>query len=105
MTTRSWRQYLPPSTVVTGTPPNLAPPVVSPKWSCQETFLCFDLINIQGGLHDLPKGVKSWLPRFLGEGVSSSNSYWTQFCESFEFHQTGQEHPDIFMRLVDRLFN
>jgi hypothetical protein len=99
MTTRSGRQYLPLSTVVSVTPTNPVTSVSSHKWSHQETFGCFDLANIQGGLHDLPKGVKSWLPSFSGKGVPSGNSHWTQFCESFEFHQTGQEHPDLFMRL------
>jgi hypothetical protein len=44
----------------------------------------------------LPKDVKSWLPVFSGKGVHSDNSHWTQF---FEFHQAGQEHPDVFMRI------
>jgi hypothetical protein len=49
--------------------------------------------------HNLPKGVKSWLPVFSGKGVPSCNSHWTQFCDSFKFHQVGQEHHDVFMRL------
>jgi hypothetical protein len=99
MTTRSGRQYLPLSIMVSITPTNPVTSVSSPRWSHQKLFGSFDLANIQGGLHDLPKGVDSWIPSFSGKGVSSGNSHWTQFCESFEFHQTGQEHPDVFMRL------
>jgi hypothetical protein len=89
MTTHSRRQYLPPSTVVTVTLTNPIPSVNSHKWSHPGTFGCFDLTNIQGGLHDFPKDVKSWLPVFLGKGVHSCNSHWTQFCDSFKFHQAG----------------
>jgi hypothetical protein len=35
---------------------------------------------------------------FSGEGGSYGNSHWTKFCEGFDFHQYGQEHPDAFMR-------
>jgi hypothetical protein len=80
MMTRSGRQYIPLSTVVSIIPTNPVTSVSSHKWSHQETFGCFDLANIQGGLHDLPKGVKSWIPSFLGKGVPSGNSHWTQFC-------------------------
>ena len=99
MTTCSGRQYLPLSVVAYTTPTNPINSVISPRWSPQKIFSSFYLDNIQGGLHDLPKGVKSWIPSFSRKGVPSGNSHWTQFCESFEFHQTGQEHPDLFMRL------
>jgi hypothetical protein len=99
MTTRSRHPYLPITTVVSTTPTNPVTSVGSPRWSPKKLFSAFDLTNIQGGLHDLPKGVESWIPSFPGSGVPSCYSHWTQFCENFEFHQTGQEHPDIFMRL------
>jgi hypothetical protein len=99
MMTRSQCQCLPLSIVVIVTPTKLVPSVSSHKWSHQETFGCFDLTNIQGGLHDLPKGVNSWLLSFSGKGMPYGNSHWTQFCESFEFHQTNQEHPDLFRRI------
>jgi hypothetical protein len=93
MTTRSGRQYtlyLPPIPVI---------PVASPKWSPEELFGPLDLANIQGGLHDLPKEVDSWIPKFPGEVGSYGNTHWTKFCEGYEFHQSGKEHPDTFMRL------
>jgi hypothetical protein len=100
MTTRSGRQYTLPSTVVIPiTPINSITPVSPPKWSHKELFGPLDLANTQGGLHDLPKRVDSWIPRFSGEEGSYGNSHWTKFCEGFEFHQSGQEHPDTFMRL------
>jgi hypothetical protein len=99
MMTRSGRQYSNPSIVVIVTPMNPTPLVNSHKWSHPGTFGCFDLSNIQGGLHDFPKDANSWLPLFSGKGVLSGNSHWTQFCDSFEFHQAGQEHPDVFMRI------
>jgi hypothetical protein len=100
MTTRSGRQYTLPSTVVIPiTPANPITTVSPPKWSHKELFGSLDLANTQGGLHDLPKKVDSWIPRFSGEEGSYGNSHWTKFCEGFEFHQSGQEHPDIFMRL------
>jgi hypothetical protein len=99
MMTRSGRQYSTSSTVVTVTPTNPTPPVNVHKWSHPRTFSCFDLSNIQGGLHDLPKDVESWLPLFSGKGVQFGNSHWTHFCDNFEFHQAGQEHPDVFIRL------
>jgi hypothetical protein len=92
--TRSGRQYTLSSTVVTP-----ITPVNPPKWSHKELFGPLDLANTQGGLHDLPKKVDSWIPRFSGEEGSYGNSHWTKFCEGFEFHQSGQEHPDTFMRL------
>jgi hypothetical protein len=98
MTTRSGRQYSNPSTVATVTLTNPTPPLNPHKWSHPETFSCFDLSNIQGGLHDLPKDASSWLPLFSGKAVPG-NSHWAQFCDSFEFHLAGQEHPDVFMRL------
>jgi hypothetical protein len=93
MTTRSGRQYtlyLPPIPVI---------PVASPKWSPEELFGPLDLANTQGGLHDLPKEVDSWIPKFSGEVGSYGNTHWTKFCEGYEFHQSGKEHPDTFMRL------
>jgi hypothetical protein len=99
MTTCSGHQYIPLSTtVVSVTPTNHVTPVSSPKWSHKELFGSLDLANTQGGLHDLPKRVDPWIPRF-SEGGSCGNSHWTQFCEGFQFHQSGQEHPDVFMRL------
>jgi hypothetical protein len=93
MTTRSGRQYtlyLPPIPVI---------PVASPKWSPEEIFGPLDLANTQGGLHDLPKEADSWIPKFPGEVGSYGNTHWTKFCEGYEFHQSGEEHPDTFMRL------
>jgi hypothetical protein len=98
MTTRSGRQYSNPSAVAIIVPASTAPPPDPHKWSHPETFSYFDLSNIQGGLHDLPKNANSWLPLFSGKEVSG-NSHWTHFCDSLEFHQTSQEHPDVFMRL------
>jgi hypothetical protein len=34
-----------------------------------------------------------------GEDGSYGNSHWTNFCDAFDFHQSGQEHPDVFLRL------
>jgi hypothetical protein len=79
---------------------NSTPPLNPQKWSHQETLIYFDLSNIQGGLHDLPKDVSSWLPLFSRKAVPG-NSHWAQFCDSFEFHLAGQEHPDVFMRLFE----
>jgi hypothetical protein len=97
MTTRSGRQYIPSSTTMTFTNP--VTPVSFPKWSHNELFGPLSLPNTQGGLHDLPKKVKSWIPKFLGEDGSYGNSHWTDFCDAFNFHQSGQEHPDVFLRL------
>jgi hypothetical protein len=55
--------------------------------------------NTQGGLHDLPKKAESWIPKFSGDDGSYGNSHWTDFCDAFHFHQSGQEHPDVFLRL------
>ena len=103
MTTRSGRQYSNPSTVATVTLTSSEPPInLNPhKWSYSESFSYFDLSNIQGGLHDLPKDANSWLPFFSGKAIPG-NSHWTQFCDSFDFHLAGQEHPDVFMRLFAR---
>jgi hypothetical protein len=74
-------------------------PMAPPKWAPEELFDPLDLANIQGGLHDLPKDVDSWIPKFSGEAGASGNTHWTKFCESYDFHQSGKEHPDTFMRL------
>jgi hypothetical protein len=97
MTTRSGRQYILSSTTMTSTNP--VTPVSSPKWSHEELFGPLGLANTQGGLHDLPKKVESWIPKFSGEKGSYGDSHWTKFCEEFHFHQSGQEHPDVFLRL------
>jgi hypothetical protein len=97
MTTRSGHQYRPSSTTMTSTNP--ITPISSPKWSHKELFGPLSLPNTQGGLHDLPKKVESWIPKFSGEDGSYGNSHWTDFCDAFEFHQSGQEHPDVFLRL------
>ena len=68
------------------------------KWSHPESYNCFDFSNIQGGEHDVPTGAHSWLPFFSGK-ETSGNAHWTQFFDSFDFHQTNQEHPNVFMRL------
>jgi len=73
--------------------------VISPKWSHKELFGPLSLPSTQGGLHNLPKKVESWIPTFLGEDGSYGNSHWTDFCDAFQFHQFGQEHPDVFLRL------
>jgi hypothetical protein len=70
-----------------------------PKWALKELFHPLDLANIQGGLHYLPKDVDSWIPKFSGEARVLGNTHWTKFCESYDFHQYGKEHPDTFMRL------
>jgi hypothetical protein len=95
--TRSGRQYIPASTTMTSTNP--ITPVSSPKWSHKELFGPLSLPNTQGGLHDLPKKAESWIPKFSGEDGSYGNSHWTDFCDAFQFHQSGQEHPDVFLRL------
>jgi hypothetical protein len=97
MTTRSGHQYILSSTTMTSTNP--VTPVSSPKWSHEELFGPLDLANTQGGLHDLPKKAESWIPKFSGEDGSYDNSLWTNFCDAFQFHQSGQEHPDVFLRL------
>jgi hypothetical protein len=61
MTTRSGRQHTLSSRVVP------IVPMVPPKWSPKELFIPLDLTNTQGGLHDLPKGDDSWIPKFSGE--------------------------------------
>jgi hypothetical protein len=93
MTTRSGCQYTPYYPLI------LVIPVASPKWSPEEIFIPLDLANIQGGLHDLPKDVDSWIPKFSGEVGAYGNTHWTKFYESYEFHQSGKEHPNTFMRL------
>jgi hypothetical protein len=97
MMTRSGRQYIPSSTIMSST--NLVTPISSPKWSHEELFGPLGLANTQGGLHDLPNKVKSWIPKFSGEKGPYGISHWIKFCEGFHFHQSGQEHPDIFLRL------
>jgi hypothetical protein len=97
MTTRSGRQYILSSTTMTSTNP--VTPISSPKWSHKELFGPLSLPNTQGGLHDLPKKVESWIPKFSGEDGSYGNSHWNDFCDAFQFHQSGQEHPDVFLRL------
>jgi hypothetical protein len=74
-------------------------PVSSPNWSHKALFGPLDLANTPGGMHDLPSKVDSWIPRFSGEDGSCGNSHWTKFCEAFQFHQSRQEHPDVFTRL------
>jgi hypothetical protein len=61
MTTRSGRQYTPYYPLVHIVP--MAPP----KWALEKIFDPLDLTNIQGGLHDLPKDVDSWILTFSGE--------------------------------------
>jgi hypothetical protein len=91
MSTCSGHQYTLSSPVV-----HIAP-MAPPKWSPTELFGPLDLANTQGGLHDLPKSVNSWIPRFSGEVGSYGNSHWTKFCEGYEFHQSGEEHLDTFI--------
>jgi hypothetical protein len=97
MTTHSGRQYILSSTTMTST--NHVTPVSAPKWSHKELFGPLSLPNTQGGLHDLPKKVKSMIPKFSEEDGSYGNSHWTDFCDAFQFHQSGREHPDVFLRL------
>jgi hypothetical protein len=94
MTTRSERQYTLSCTVVPIVP--MAPP----NWAPEVLFGPLDLANIQGGLHDIPKDVDSWIPKFSGESGASGNTHWTKFCESYDFYQSGKEHPETFMRLL-----
>jgi hypothetical protein len=84
--------------IVTLTKPT--PPLDPHKWSHLEAFGCFNLSNIQGGLHDLHEDRNSWLPLFSRKGIPG-NSHWAQFCDSFDFHQANQEHLDVFMRLFE----
>jgi hypothetical protein len=93
MTTHSECQYTPYYPVV----PII--PMAPPKWPPEEIFNPLDLANIKWGLHDLPKDVDSWIPKFSGEAGVSGNTHWTKFCESYDFHQSGKEHLDIFMKL------
>jgi hypothetical protein len=97
MTTRSGSQYILSSTTMTFTNP--VTPVSSPKWYHKEIFGPLSLPSTQGGLHDLPKKVESWIPKFSGEDGSYGDSHWTDFCDAFQFHQSSQEHPDVFLRL------
>jgi hypothetical protein len=96
MMTRSGRQYIPSSTMTSTNP---VTPVSSPKWSHEEIFGSLGLANTQGRLYDLPKKVESWIPKFSWEKGSYVDSHWNKFCEEFHFHQSEQEHPDIFLRL------
>jgi hypothetical protein len=100
MMTRSGRQYILSSTTMTSTNP--VTPVNSPKWSHKEISGPLSLPNTQGGLHDLPKKVEFWIPKFSGKYGSYGNSHWTDFCDAFQFHQYGQEHLDVFLRLFVR---
>jgi hypothetical protein len=70
-----------------------------PKWALEELFIPLELANIQGGLHDLPEDVSSWIPKFTREAGASGNTHWTKFCERYDFHQSGKEPPDKFMIL------
>jgi hypothetical protein len=97
MTTRNGHQYILSSTTMTSTNP--VTPVSSPKWSHKELFGPLSLPNTQGGLHDLPKKVESWIPKFSGEDGSYGNSHRNDLCDAFQFHQSGQEHHDVFLRL------
>ena len=97
MTTRSGRQYIHQTTTMAST--NLVAPMSSPNWSHKQLFSPLDLANIPGGLHDLPNKVDSWIPRFSGEDGYYGNSHWTKFCDAFQFHQSRQEHPNVFLRL------
>jgi hypothetical protein len=102
MTTHSGHQYILLSTTVTSTNP--VTPVSCPKWSHNELFGPLSLPNTQGGLHDLPKKVESWIPKFSGEDGSYGKSHWTDFCYAFQFHQSEQEHPDVFTNPFGYLF-
>jgi hypothetical protein len=97
MITRSGKMYSNPTVVTTTT--TTTNPVSTPKWSHKELFSPLSLPNTQGGLHDLPKKAESWIPKFSGDDGSYGNSHWTDFCDAFQFHQSGQEHPDVFLRL------
>ena len=58
MTTRSGRQYIPPSTtVISITLANLVTTTTPPKWSHKHIFDTFDLANTHGGIHDLPRKI------------------------------------------------
>jgi hypothetical protein len=86
MMTRSGRQYIPLSTtVVSVTPTNLVTSVSSPKWSHKELFGSLDLANTQGGLHDLPKKVDSWIPKFSGERDPMVTHIGPSFVKGFNF--------------------
>jgi hypothetical protein len=101
MITRSGKMYSNPTVVTTTTTTTNPVPPVNPnphKWSHSESYNCFDFSNIQGGEHDVPVDAYSWLPFFSGKEISG-NSHWTQFCDSFDFHLDGQDHPDVFMKL------
>jgi hypothetical protein len=93
MTARSGHQYTPYYPLVPVVP--MAPS----KWAPEELFDPLDLANIQAGLHDLLKDADSWIPTFAGEIRAIGNAHWTKFCESYEFHLSGKEHLDTFMRL------
>ena len=41
----------------------------------------------------------SCIPKFSWEDGSYGDSHWTDFCDAFQFHQSGQEHPDELLRL------
>ena len=75
MTTRSGRQYTIFHCYNSYYLTNPITTISPPKWSHKEFFGPLDLDNIQGGLHDLPKEVDSWIPRFSGEVGSYGNSH------------------------------
>ena len=83
MTTHRGHQY-------TLSSPHVVPitPIGPPKWSHKEIFSPLELTNIQGGLHDLPKYVDSWIPKFTREVGAYGNTHWSKLCESYEFHQS-----------------
>jgi hypothetical protein len=81
MMTYSGRQYILSFTTMTSTNP--VTPVSSPKWYHEELFGPLSLPNTQGGLHDLPKKVESWITKFSGEDGSYGNSHWNEFCDAF----------------------
>jgi hypothetical protein len=80
MMTRSGRQYILSSTTVTSKNPVTS--VSYPKWSHKELFGPLSLPSTQGGLHDLPNKVESWIPNFLGEDGSYDNYHWTDFYDT-----------------------
>jgi hypothetical protein len=100
MTTRSGRQYSNPSTVATVTLTNPAPSnqSKSSQMVSLREFQLFDFSNIQGGYMTYPRMQILGYLSFLRKRVPG-NSHWTQFCDSFDFHLAGQDHPDVFMRL------
>jgi hypothetical protein len=97
MITRSGKMYSNPTVVTTTTTTTNS--VITPKWSHKELLTPLRLPSTQGGLHDLPKKDESWLPKFSGDDGFYGNSHWADFCDAFQFHQSRQEHPDVFLRI------